>query len=603
MTESALVGIRWMVEHVSEDAVFIVDTANERLVSSSRRGAELLDSSQTFLVDILRFARNPTGAVPEGRLRFSVARVPDTPGLLILTVVETSPVLSSFMSAMLDAYFAVDSEFHILDDTPKLRHLITANPDASVAGMSLELLMTSKDDLSKFREFMARSLEDRAGRGQLTAAASMIQTKLCLAGKCCFVELYASPLPPAPPTSEESTTASTSVNRQGYMMGFRVLSCETSFSNEPPCVDVLASSTSKPSTPSELTAPPRLFRGMQMGQSTGLIYPAVSAIPPPPMADLLTTSAYRSLHQDLNTAILVVNEADLTGPSSCGPCDVDQSPELFIPLYEVSDTSAIEEELVRSLPNDKQVKFAKAAAEGSYLVCSQLMASCLEGNANFLSPFRGDRLCSNADLMHCLIRFYIGLTHGVSGETAYTILLTLSSSLHRVEDILGRRLMPVVRTELTLALLSQAIIHPNWFEAAVTRQWLRESFAEIVAEKPEYPDDKSRRLPYVYWACILWACDRHNAQGTKQILANVFEDIQAYCQRHPACSSARQLEVIICHNLAVISMGEDDFLTAARWSSQLKQILTSEASVIDIPLRCCKMVEWMRVSGHINPHV
>ena len=526
-------------------------------------------------------------------------------------------MLSSFVSALFDVSFFVDSKFRIVDDSPKVRHFFTTNPTASLMDRSIELFMPQEEDKVIFREFMARSLQTKSKIADpTTSTAPMIRLKLCLAGVCTDVELYATPTfyhhslllaqREAPQTASVSTSTSAIVpNRaeEGYLLGLRVLPVEDSDSDA--CTDPLADLSDK--VPRQ-TLPKFLASIVQevgidaaSSHSTDT-YALEGGTPPVPRAPtdeksppgiFLAQAYYRLLVQDLTMAIDSLNEGALKGEAAASPSSricIDS----LVPLFDVSDMPAMEEELIRALPNDKQAAFIRASSECNYLVCSQLMGSCVEGNANFLSPFQGANLCKNPDLLHCLFRFYLGLLTSMHGESAYTLLLTLSSSLNRIEPILGELTSHIAHQELTLALISCAIVHPDWFEAPISMQWLRQAFTGAVQEQtPTLSADKSRRLPPVYWICTLWAALHRSigrTQEAKRLLEHVFGDMSTYSMRHPESTSVRQLQAVTAHNLAMIALAQGEGPTADMWVKTLKTIVAE--SHVELPLGCCRLLEW-----------
>ena len=70
---------------------------------------------------------------------------------------SASFMLRSFVSALFDASFYVDSNFRIVDDSPKLRYFFSS--DESVKGQPIEVFIKLDEDQVRFHEYMTRPLE------------------------------------------------------------------------------------------------------------------------------------------------------------------------------------------------------------------------------------------------------------------------------------------------------------------------------------------------------------------------------------------------------------------------------------------------------------
>ena len=230
--------------------------------------------------------------------------------------------------------------------------------------------------------------------------------------------------------------------------------------------------------------------------------------------------------------------------------EVSQRPHLdwLIPLYDISDFVVMEEELVRTLSNTLQGNFIRASRQGMYMSCSQLLAYTLDGNANILPNTPKKDLIENSDLLHCAYRFFIGLLPRLSPEHSYKLLVSLSESVKRISGKLGKSGTEVATLEFTLALITGAIRHPDWFSSRPSIQWLRKTFADALQISGTKHVDKSRRLPTVYYMCILWGCLMKVFQRedeAKSLLENIYDDMEQYCTRHPE-STARSICRLRC---------------------------------------------------------
>jgi hypothetical protein len=151
----------------------------------------------------------------------------------------------------------------------------------------------------------------------------------------------------------------------------------------------------------------------------------------------------------------------------------------------------------------------------------------------------------------------------------------------------------VAALELTLALVSAGIRYPERFTSVESMQWLRQGFADAMKTTHLKKAEMSRRLPSMYYLCVLWASLMHvlhRADEAKALLENISEDMNTYCARHPESTAARKLQAVSVHNLAVIALQSDDLYRALSLVHRLQGILA--ISHVTFPRRCYDLVSW-----------
>ncbi len=70
-------------------------------------------------------------------------------------------MLSSFLSAVFDVSFYVNSKFQFIEDSPRVRYFFSTEPTFALQGKPLEVFMTLDEDKHRFKEYMVRSLEQQ----------------------------------------------------------------------------------------------------------------------------------------------------------------------------------------------------------------------------------------------------------------------------------------------------------------------------------------------------------------------------------------------------------------------------------------------------------
>ena len=535
---------------------------------------------------------------------------------------SASFMLSSFISAVFDASFYVDDEFRIVDDLPKLRYFFSTDPEVSLKGRLVESFMTSEDDRMRFREYLTKPLEAQAatdpdyGAGTLPAAP-MIRLRLNLAGdQLTDVELYASPTYVRAIEGFDSSTVdcvptlvvgnATAQSGSMYLVGIRVIS-----STPPPSAGVQAcplpeDTTSASSSSSQRRVRRRKTRGIPLlagvpedsecsdsedgrgsvrSSGRGVGASQTSA----PRRSLIAHALQRFLSRDLIQAMDDLDELPSSSSGKGGP-----SLTWLVPLYQISDMVVMEEELVRSLPNLLQGDFIRASRAANYNVCSNLLTSSMEGNVNILQQaVPGKPQCENPDLVHCTYRFFLGLVSRASVEVSYRLLLAIGESIRRISPIIGRSGTEVAVFEFTLSLVTAGVRHPEWFSTAGSIQWLRKSFTDAMKMPEARHIDKSRRLPSMYYLCVLWGALMQSLGRMEEataLLENLFEEMLTYCQRHPESTGVRKLQAVCAHNMAIVALTANDLYKAFNWVHKLQTILF--ATHVSFPNRCHQLVQW-----------
>jgi hypothetical protein len=105
--------------------------------------------------------------------------------------------------------------------------------------------------------------------------------------------------------------------------------------------------------------------------------------------------------------------------------------------------------------------------------------------------------------------------------------------------------------------------------------------------------DKSHKLPFVYWICVLWSSLQKLFDRTAEavgVLENVFTDMEVFCRRHPESVPVRQLMAVAAHNLSVECLKSNDVLSALQWAHKLLEIV--QFSNVDVPESCHRIIAW-----------
>ena len=264
-------------------------------------------------------------------------------------------------------------------------------------------------------------------------------------------------------------------------------------------------------------------------------------------------------------------------------------PKWMIPRYVVSSPLLTFEEVVSALPLHAQGDFLKAMNENDYFTCSQLLENCMEGNANILSTSR-TRLSSNVDLLHCVFRLFVSRVPHMPSSSAYTLLILLDNARKSVCASLGRLGLFLTGMEVSLALLSIAEAIPG----LVSFYWLDRAFTDVFLSCDEMSANQNSFLvDTIFWLKLLWACATyrmgHEIEAVDS-LKQLFVDTQTSCVKYPQATSIRQIQSIVCYNLAIYAM--DSFSECLHWACELETV--ANCTYVTLPYACIQLIHWAR---------
>jgi hypothetical protein len=534
-------------------------------------------------------------------------------------------MLSSFISAVFDSSFYVDDNFQIVDDSRTLRFFLNGDPDTSIKGISLESLVESEEDRQRFREYLVKPLQSQASTAnpeESLPAAPMIRLPMILGEHRIptDVQIYACPTYLNAIEGLDSMTVPQSVpflvvgnatlsSGSNYLIGIRVVTQTSDPTiNEypeyaPPVItfddsgnesdrgSVTSASRRRVRTGPLLSGVPEDSETESDASFESVFGGGRSPIRRPYSAGMMSHALQRFLTRDILHSIEGIDMYDKSVPSEHVSCP---STTWLTPQFDLSDFMVMEEEVIRSLPNTCQAEFLKASREMNFQLCGELLSQSVEGNANILQPFD---LIENSDFVHCIFRFFLGIALSAPIETSYRLLKTLHDSFKRVSKSIGRVGTEIARFEYTFTLLTVALRYPEWFSTSSSMQWLRESFGEAMKAPKSKQIDKSRRLPSMYFLCVLWASLMHllgRMDEAKALLENLFEDMFNYCKRHPESTGVRNLQAITAHNLAVTELENGELYRTLHWVHNLQQLV--QVSHSSFPKRCQELVTWAQAT-------
>jgi hypothetical protein len=538
-------------------------------------------------------------------------------------------LLDSFLRAVFDVDFFVDSEFHITDPCPRLAHFLGGplTPTGSpVCGTAFEEYIAIEEDKSNFRDFV-NSLNcvhfppSDPTRSDLPTAP-MIRLRLKKfepSNSVIDVRLFAVPairpsgssdaggsavsLPVEPPLVYKHhypTSSNQSSSSRYYKVGLLAVNefelCDSfkekhskimdelssaldgSSRQQPEVEYTLMSSCGSSGIDEEVVGPGTVSaRSHTSGKICMLV-----------QKDLFVVSLYRSLSRDLSTAITEIDRS------------TQGSNDWLTPLFQVGDRQVVEECISILLPHTLQAKLVNAIETCDFEQCALLLESSVSGNCNiFGNPKNFNPL--DMDTTHTVFRFFCILASDIvtkGGEQRLSRFCMLIERLFKARVDLGIRLIgnavsEVVLFELTLTTFTVAQKFPHYFANKI--QSLRNVFTEALGKTEVSSATKTSRLPPVYWICILWGSlqkklDR--AQEGIAVLTNLFDDISTFCKRLPESSSMRSLQAITSHNLCVESINSKNLIEALKWSHALIEITT--ASHAHLPKKCLKLITWAK---------
>lgn len=227
----------------------------------------------------------------------------------------------------------------------------------------------------------------------------------------------------------------------------------------------------------------------------------------------------------------------------------------MVPIRRVASPEAISDFILMSLPHHLQTDFMSAANRGQFNHCAQLLSFTVFGNANIMS-LRSLKLTDNTDLIHCVFRFFLNMVPRMHAEPGrqFSLLYSLNESR---KQLLSHRLDAGCFTSMTfrfmLALLSTAIVHPDYYSTQFGLKWLRTCFKEVFELLMGTRQTKSSYLLVVQWICLLWAGTmRAMADQTEEadaVLHRLKRDVEQFLEIHPMSIIANQQLMVILWNL------------------------------------------------------
>jgi hypothetical protein len=269
-------------------------------------------------------------------------------------------------------------------------------------------------------------------------------------------------------------------------------------------------------------------------------------------------------------------------------------------LYRVADADACKEELIKCLPHNIQWDMFRGCEFGNFVGCGELLKFTVNyGNLNVVDSSEKNILrisFGEDDMIHVGFRFFISFSGRLgSWNERKDLLNRLNSCRFKLYTTgrIDRCTNDVVLIEICLAALSACVSSD-----VDSVEWVRELFVEVLTTDmslgPQTSGDiKTIRLGGVYWVCLLWAsvCKRTDrAKEAIAVLENTFDDIQAFCRRHPECATVRRLQAIACHNLCVEHLKSGNVIAAIKWAHCILEIgLTSQ---VILPAECTNVVRW-----------
>lgn len=240
-------------------------------------------------------------------------------------------------------------------------------------------------------------------------------------------------------------------------------------------------------------------------------------------------------------------EAMTAGWAAVGPAD------WRVPTRIIAYQESVTNELILALPNYLQSEFLSASAAANYQLCAQLLSYTVYGDVNILGHPK--QLTANLDLVQCVYRFFINMVSALSGDVKrqHALLMALSESRKTlIVKKLTKPLCIMLNLGFALTLLSAANKNPANFSDSLP--WLRAAFADALETPPLPQIDEGRKLPVMYWLCILWASFMHaigRAEEARGLLSGTLEELEAYTARHPRCLMTAQQLDLVRYNLAI----------------------------------------------------
>ena len=274
------------------------------------------------------------------------------------------------------------------------------------------------------------------------------------------------------------------------------------------------------------------------------------------------------------------------------PADFTVSHEWLVPRYALSFPEVMIEETVTCLDLHSQALFMRAICREDWIRCSKILGSSLEGNADILSGTKS--LSANADLLHCVFRLFISRIEVAHKKTRLPRLLELLDRARTcVASSLGRLGSLMTSMEMLLCVISKE----EESLCGDVPDWVRHLFDDVLRLNFDLKfksfDSKSSIMPLIYWVFVLWSCLIYKAghvTESETLMRQVLSDTKFYCQRHPQSSTVRQLQCILCHNLAMSALEKNQHIRCVQWAYELQEI--TQSTYITVPPRCYHLIRW-----------
>lgn len=490
----------------AQDAVMSKDD-----IDRARRSLSHYSVSMRFMVDNeYRWMRVTANCVSLNResvgASFVMEPVPDPH----MTELSAFSSFSAFTRAVFDLTFVLDASFRFTDNSPQAAHFFTNDSAASIKGRSFGDFFKSEHDKDVFHRVLVPTLVRR--EADESASATMVQIQLCLASKSADVEVYAAPINAAVPVSLDTAALIRTSPTEGkhYLFGLRVLRTDA-------CRDckTRVPAGSEPLEDSIVTDTSPITESMLFSHTDGW-----------------TRRAYADLLRDCFESI------DAAAEPGAG---------IIIPTFVVSDMDVLEQQLVSWLPTCVQPKFLAALDALDFRQLSSLLVHCAHGSCHLVSLFvHQEGLCSDADVLATVFRFFMSLVSSLNAQDALALLLALSEARSAAAPLLTVEGVRLVELQFALCMTSAALAHADWF--CESDDWVRRSFVRVVSHRDISPIS----LPFVHWLCLLWAAlhmTRAHFDEAAGVLQNLIPDLEAYCEQNPASVvSESLLEIAVKNN-------------------------------------------------------
>ena len=449
-------------------------------------------------------------------------------------------ILSSLENALFDSAFYLDGQLCFRSDSQKLKELLSIKPDISLAGTAFcDLIATSGD-----RERFITSAQN-------LVVPSALLLEVLLGEHRLNARLYITKAGPASTELYVGVQATVS-SHMGPEVPQQLAPCVFQHDQRiPSVVEAIESSIGA-------YAPSEAILGVSYGSNPSS----------PPHVSLVTVF-YRSLNSDIFHLVsnLEIQEHAKTAVGWVGQ------------LYEVQELSAIREDIVRLLPNSKQIEFLEAVERHDLESLCRLLQTTTIGNLNMISYSSG--LTPSTGVQHVCASCRL-----ILGQLRYMkktdILAFFNKWMEGYESL--KIFCSSMRAKIALSLISCAIVHRDIFESETERKRLSGIFGNLISTTDSFGITDPVRLLAVYSACMLWArfqldldpATRDNDPLT--ILEACMKDMELFGLRHPGSFAIRQLRAQALFNVASLSLHRGDMDRASACLSDLEDLGATNGS-------------------------